>query len=277
MMEPKAPLHTANPFSHRPIHVVLARANGPLFYGVAIASLLEATASLSAQRLLHFIRKDSGLGEWVMTSWLPGKVARAQALQAYVEKRWPEYDWARACEQYRACANAEGGLGPRHASAAQELLARCVAAAQAGLFYRALAHSADDPELREIAREMAQVEAESFQRFRKAYELGASAQRFGFALAWRTARACVRTARDTHVQLAFRAISAQCGSHVPFPVLSYDEFIMRMRRVIERHAEIGTPERILFGAWKKPPTPSRVEEPRYRVPDWFKPFFKSVS
>jgi hypothetical protein len=124
---------------------------------------------------------------------------------------------------------------------------------------------------------MAQGEAESFQQFRKAYEDSASAQRLGFVLAWRTARACVRTARDTHVQLAFRAVSAQCGSHVPFPVLSYDEFITRMRRVIVRHSEIGTPERILLGAWKKRPTPSRIDEPRYCVPDWFKPFFKAVA
>lgn len=275
-MESPALLPTPAQFSHRPIHVVLARANGPLFYGVAIASLLEATAPLSVQRLLRFVRNDGAFCAWVMGDWLPHKAASARALQVYVEKRWPEYDWARACEQYRACATGEGGLGPRHATAAQELLARCVAAAQAGLFYRGLARWADDPDLRQMARAMAQGEAKSFQQFRKAYEARASAQRFGFAMAWRTARACVRTARDIHVQLAFRAINTQCGSHVPFPVLSYDEFITRMRRVIERHSEIGTPERILLGAWKHSPAPSRIAEPRYCVPDWFKPFFKGA-
>lgn len=276
-MESKALLHTAGQFEHRPIQTVLVRANGPLFYSVVIASLLEAIASLSAQRLLNFVRNDRALSDWVLAEWLPRKAVRAQALQEYVEKMWPEFDWAGAYEQYRACAEADGGLGPRRATAAHELLARCVAAAQAGLFYRCLARWADDPGLREMGRAMAQSEAGSFTELRGAYERRACMQRFGFAAAWRTALGCIRTARDTHVQLAFRAISAQCGAHVPFPILQYGEFIARMRPVIERYGDLGTPERVLLRPWKKRPLRIRIEEKKHCVPDWFKPFFKEAA
>lgn len=276
-MEAKALLHPPGQFEHRPIQTVLVRANGPLFYSVVIASLLEAVAALSAERLLHFIRNDRELSRWALSEWLPRKAARAQVLQRYVEKMWPEFDWSGAYEQYRNYAQAEGGLGPRRATAAQELLARCVAAAQTGLFYRCLARWADDPALREMARAMAQSEAEWFTHFRRAYEYRARQQRFGFAAAWRTALGCVRAARDTHVQLAFCAVGAHCGAHVPFPVLGYGELIARMQPVIERYGEIGTPERVLLRPWKSRPACIRIEEKKHRVPDWFKPFFKDAA
>jgi hypothetical protein len=223
------------------------------------------------------VSDDSGLCAWVVNVWLPGKAACAQALQEYVEKTWPEFDWARASEQHRGRAAASGGFGPRHAFAVQELLARCVAAAQSGLYYRVLASWADDPELREIVVAMAQSEAESLARFRGAYEARVRMQRFGFTAAWRSVRACVRAARDMHVQLAFRAISTECGANMPFPVSSYDEFLRRMRSIIQRHGAIGIQERVLLGGWMRPSARIRAETPAHRVPDWFKPLFAATA
>lgn len=277
-MELKASLPAPRQCGNRPIQSTLVRANAPLFYGVAIASLLEATSSQSAQRLLALVGDDSALGAWVVNVWLPGKAACALALQEYVERTWPEFDWARASEQHRdRAAAAGGGLGPRHANGAQELLARCVAAAQSGLYYRVLASWADDAELRDIVGAMAHSEAESFARFRGAYEARVRAQRFGFVTAWRTVRGCVRAARDVHVQLAFRAISSQCGANMPVPVLSYDEFLRRMRDIIQRHGAIGILERVLLGGWKRASARIRVEAPKHRVPDWFKPLFAATA
>ncbi len=170
-----------------------------------------------------------------------------------------------------------GGLTPRHAAAARELLARCMAAAQSGLFYRVLGGWADDAELREMVGAMAHSEAESLEVFRAAYEARARTQRAGFTMVWRTIRACVRTARDTHVQLAFCAISAQCGANMTFPSLSYDEFLGSMRLIVQRFGAIGIRERLLLGGWKKKPASSKVEAPKHRVPDWFKPLFATTA
>jgi hypothetical protein len=261
----------------RPIQLVLVRANGPLFYTVTAASLLESIAPLYAQRLLYLVRNDRLLTEWIENEWLPRKAARARLLQDYVERTWPEFDWAAACEHYRGCAEAEGGLGPRRATAAQELLARCVAAAQSGVIYRCLSRWADDPALRAMAAEIAREEADGFAFFRQAYDSRAQLERLSFVCAWRTARACVRTARDTHVPLAFRAITAQCGQRVPFPMLRYSEFLRRMRPVINRYAAPGNPERLLFRPWNGRPRIPKVLEKRQRAPDWFKPVLKAAA
>jgi hypothetical protein len=276
-MEPNAPLRTTDRPAHRPIHIVLVRANGPLFYSVAAASLLEAIAPVYAQRLRYLARGDEALRRWVDDEWLPKKAARAKRLQDYVERTWPELDWPYAHDQYRAAAAADGGLGPQRAAVAQELLARCVASAQSGVIYRCLSRWADDPELRSLAASIAQEEAGWFTYLRAAYDRALHQQRFGIASAWCTARACVRTSRDTHLPLVFRVINAQCSPQVPFPVLRYSEFLRRMRPVIARYANPGSPERLLFSAWNGRPRVPKVYERQHRHPDWFKPLFKTAT
>ena len=209
---------------------------GRFFYSVGAASLLEAFAPLYAERMLHFFRGDQALCDWIRNEWSPRKAARAKALREYIATTWPEFDWCAAHEQYRSAIEQNGGPGPHRATAAHEALARCVAAAQSALFYRALARWADDVVLRDMARAMAQEEALSFAYFRAAFERRARVERVGFVAAWRTALSCVRAARDTGVRLAFEAIVAQWGPNTPFPAIDYIEFAKRMKGVIERQA-----------------------------------------
>jgi hypothetical protein len=276
-MESKALSPAVPRFVHRPIELVLVRANSTLFYSVAAASLLEAVAPVYAQRLIDFLRDDHPLRNWVVNRWLPQKAARARALQDYVQETWPEFDWSSAYEQYSACVEGEGGLGPRRRTLARELLARCVAASQCGVFYGCLARWADDPRLRVLARAMAHEEALAFRRFRAAYERRARAERLGFASAWQTALACVYTSRDTHLPRVSSAIDAQCSPHMPFPLLRHGEFVKRMRSVIERFCELGAAERLLFNPWKKRRRMVTIEEKQQRPPDWFKPMFRQVA
>ena len=252
-MEAQALPHAGVRHTHRPIQLVLVRANGPLFYSVAAASLLEHDMPVAADRLLHFYGSDQSLSRWITSEWLPRKLARAAQLREYVRATWPEYDWNAGREQYRATADAAGGSAPHRPSGAHEALARCVATAQSAIFYRTLAHWAEDPRLRELARDIAYEEASSFGEFRALYDRRLRSQGFACATAWTTAFSCVRAARDTQVPRAFNAINAQCAPHVPFPVLDYPDFVGRMGSVIERHANLGTPERILFRTWKARP------------------------
>ena len=96
--------NTSSRFARRQTRLVIVRANGPLFYGIAAASLLEALAPRHAERMLHCFRADHALCDWMRTEWLPRKAARAQELREYVENTWPEFDWSAAHEQHRALA-----------------------------------------------------------------------------------------------------------------------------------------------------------------------------
>ena len=276
-MESKALSPAAPRFLHRPIRLVLVRANSTLFYSVAAASLLEAVAPVYAQRLIHFLRSDRALQDWIVKRWLPQKAARAKALRDYVQETWPEFDWESAYEHYRACVESEGGLGPRRATLARELLARCVAASQCGVLYGCLGRWADDPRLRTMASTIAHEEALSFRRFRAAYERKARTESLGFASAWQTALACVRTSRDTHLPLVYRAIDAQCSAQMPFPLMRHGEFIKRIRSVIERFCELGAAERLLFNPWKKRRTMVKIVEKQQRAPEWFKPVLRNAA
>ena len=276
VMEVQAPVHISSRNPQRPVQMVLVRANGPLFYSLAAASLLESTMPLAADRLLHFFGGDRALAKWLKDEWLPRKVQRAKQLRAYVESTWPEYDWMGGQEHFHAEAEMHGGLMPRRPSAAHEALARCVATAQSGIFYRSLARWADDARLREMSRLIALEEAESFAQFRGLYDRRLRVQGFGCASAWTTALSCVRAARDSQVPQAFHAISAHCAAHVPFPVLEYPEFVQRMGSVIERHGNLGTPERVLFRTWKARPRVRLPQETPYR-PAQFKPLYKAAA
>ncbi|HZN26625.1 MAG TPA: hypothetical protein VFB75_20515 [Burkholderiales bacterium] len=260
---------------NRSVQLVLVRANGPLFYSVTAASLLEVEVSLAAERLLHFFGADKVFAQWTRTEWLPRKVARTKQIRDYVQSIWPEYDWHAGHEQYRAWAD-ERGTGAHRPTAAHEALARCVASAQSGVFYRSLARWAEDPWLRSLARAIAQEEASSFAQFRGLYDRQLRSQGFGCTAAWSTALACVRTARDHQVPRAFMAISAQCAAHVPFPVLGYPEFVARMGAVIERHGDLATPERVLLRTWKRSARRS-VEQPGQRTPGWFRPVLRAAA
>lgn len=272
-MEAKALQQSTRGHTARPVQLVLVRANGPLFYSVAAAALLEADAATHAQRLLDCFRGNATFCAWIETEWLPRKLARAGELREFVENTWPELDWTAVREEYQALASRRCA-GP---TAAHHLLARCVAAAQSGVFYRSLARWSDDRRLRDMARRYAHEEALSFAHFRSAYDLQPRAHRLGFVTAWRAAFACVRAARDTHVARAFGALCTQCGPNVAFNVLGYDEFVARMRAVVERCGQLGVAERVLLGSWKSRARTIKAVPNRPAAPAWFKPLFPAAA
>src|SRR5438128_1506413 len=116
-------------FAQRSMQLVLVRANGPLFYTVAAASVLESMAPTYTARLRKLFQGDREFSAWLDNVWLPGKAARAAALRDYVQKTWPELDWTAAYEHCRGLVETDGAIGPQKPTAAHEALARCVAAA----------------------------------------------------------------------------------------------------------------------------------------------------
>ena len=125
-MESKALRQSEARLAARPVQLVLVRANAPLFYSLAAASLLEVGTPLAADRLLCFFGCDGVFAEWVRREWLPHKLGRAQLIRQYVQTTWPEYDWFAGHDQYRAMVS-DGPIA-RGATAAHEALSRCVAA-----------------------------------------------------------------------------------------------------------------------------------------------------
>ena len=272
------PLQTSPRPAQRSVQLVLVRANGPLFYSLAAASLLEADMPLcggSPAALLRCRSRARAVVEVGVAAAQSG--ARGDSCATTSRRRGPSSTGLRAMSSIaRWPSRTAGGAAAaapastkRSRDASRRRRAGCsTAVSRAGRRTGVCASSrARWPE----------EEALSFSHFRHLYDRRLRTQGLGCAAAWTTALGCVRAARDSHVPRAFNAISAQCAAQVPFPVLDYPEFLARMGAVIERHGDLGTPERILFRPWKGQPARARRRTPQSRGSTWFNAVFRRAA
>jgi len=246
----------------------IVRFNGPLFYSLGAAYLLEMAAPLHVSRLAQVFAARSHVALWLERSWQTRRTETGLRLRGFLEATWPEFDWGAAGQEFHESYRpAPAGQG---AGAALEALGQCVAAVQAAVFYRALARGADEPALRALAREAAQVHGESFDYFRDLFEGCARYERVGLLASWRALHAACRSARDCDVRAAFAPLGRHWKGAPTVPELGYGEFRTRMAQMIERHAGLGRAERLLFRTWLEPerqaPAPRMAEQRPERRP-----------
>jgi len=245
------PLKTAQrePGEHTRARAIV-RFNALMFHGLATASFLETAVPLHVDRLNPVFAAHPDARLWLEQVWWPQRAEHGRRLRAYVEATWPEFDWNAAYEEfhdnYRPRLGVEGRRG-----VALEALGLCVAAAQAAVFYRALANCADEPSLRALVRQAACDHAAFFDYFRTIFERCKRHERAGFAEGWRTVKAACRSARDSDVGTAFEPLARNWNGNCTVPQLDYAEFVQRMAQLIQRHAALGPIERLLFRPWLK--------------------------
>ena len=239
----------------------LVRFNGLTFSGLAAASFLETAVERQASRIAPVLAACPGAQAWLEQVWCPGRAAIGRQLREYIEATWPEFDWKTAYCEFHDRYRPSSGLRGR-AGAARESIGLCVAAAQAAVFYRALARGADEPLLRDLAREAARAHAGYFDFFRGLFEHCKRDERVGLAATWRTAIAAIRSARDDDVAAAFEPLDRNWTGAPVAPDLGYREFRDRMAQFVQRHAALGAIERLLFRPWLEPVScPNRAVNP----------------
>jgi hypothetical protein len=226
----------------------LIRFNGVAFHSLAAASFLETAVPRQVNRLAQVYGGRPDFCEWLEQVWWPRRAELGRQLRDYIEATWPEFDWATAyeefCDSYRPRSSVEGRAG-----SALEMLALCVGAAQAAVFYRVLAGSADDPALRVLARRAASEHAGHFDYLCPMFERAKRVERLGFSTAWRAVSGICRSLRDGAVATAFKPIAGNWKGPGVVPELGYAEYRERMARLIERYAGLGWMERYLFRPW----------------------------
>ena len=227
----------------------LVRFNAVTFHSLAIASFLESTVPLHVNRLARVYGAHPDVRGWLEQAWWPQRAELGRQLRGYVEATWPEFDWNAAYQEFSESYRPHSGFAGRNGGIALEALGLCVTSAQAALFYRALANSADDPALRGLALKAAGDHAGYFDFFQALFERCKSGERVGFAATWRTVISVSRSARDHDVATAFQVLGGNWNGAPLVPCLSYSEYRERMARSIQRHAALGPVERLLFRPW----------------------------
>ena len=248
----------------------IIRFNGLLFHSLAAASFLETAVPLHVNRLNQVFGAQPDVVLWLEQVWWPQRAEHGRRLRDYIEATWPEFDWSAAYQEFHETYRRRSGLERRGASAALEALGLCVTAAQAAVFYRALARSADDPALRALARQAASDHGGSFDHFRVLFERCKRGERVGLVASWRAVRAACRSARDFDARAAFEPLGRHWRGAPTVPALDYGEFRARMAPLIERHAGLGRIECLLFRPWlereRVAPAPQSAEIRQERWP-----------
>jgi hypothetical protein len=227
----------------------LVRFNGLTFHSLAAASFLETIVPAQVNRLAQSFTAWPDVRLWLEQVWWPQRAELGRQLRGYVETTWPEFDWTGAWQDFSDNYRPGGGPGGRPGGRAIEALGLCVTSAQAALFYRSLAGSADEPALRALARLAATEHAVYFDYFRALFERCKRSERIGLFATWRTLAAVCRRARDHEVPIAFHALERNWKAAPIVPGLGYPEYRQRMTQLIQRHAALGPVERLLFRPW----------------------------
>ncbi len=227
----------------------LVRFNGSTFRSLAAASFLETAVPLHVNRLAQVFGAEPDVRSWLEQVWWPRRAQLGRQLREYIVATWPEFDWNAAYHEFHESYRPLSGLDGRRARFAREALALCVTEAQTALFYRALSNSADEPQLRALARSAASDHAAFFDYFRAFFERCRRIERVGFVATLRTVTAVCRSARDYDVAAAFQALDRNWSGAAIVPGIDYPEYRQRMARQIQRHAALGPIERLLFRPW----------------------------
>lgn len=249
----------------------IVRFNGLLFHGLACASFLETAAPLHADRLARIFATRPEVGLWLKQSWCPRCTEIGNRLRDFIAATWPEFDWSAAHEEFHERYRRGPAPASPEPGAALGALALCVASTQAAVFYRALARGADEPTLRELARQALQVHGGSFDYSSALFERCARYERVGLLAAWRAVHASCSSARDFDVRVAFEPLARHWRGAPTVPELGYGDFRARMAALIERHAGLGRTERLLFRPWlareRQAPAPQELPtRPARRLP-----------
>ncbi len=258
-MSNQSPTGAQRPPMRPPLHKVVTRHNGLLFHGIVVASLIECAAPLHVDALADVFAADPEMRRWLEQEWWPMKARHGQRLRAYVEGLWQAFDWPSAYDGFYQVYRPR--VMPAYAgrSPSEVALSLCATAAQAAAFYRSLAACADDPELRELLREMGADESCCFDHFRTLFERCERAHPLRVMQAYRTIVCSATRARDGAVRLAFSQLAAQWYENPPFPALQYRDFIQRMGQLVCRLRAPGPAERLLFRPWFKIPATYGIE------------------
>ena len=147
------------------LNIKAAEVDRLIFYGTAVSSFLEISVSHYTASLREIFAGEPEVVEWLNSVWEPEERAHGDAMRAYIERVWPQYQWDKAYAgfigQYAPLCTADH-LRP---TPAREMLARCVTECEAAVLYRTLSNLARDPLAKHLFLQMYEDEISHYKFF----------------------------------------------------------------------------------------------------------------
>ncbi|SDY76875.1 hypothetical protein SAMN04515617_12166 [Collimonas sp. OK242] len=147
------------------IDTAQVRPDENLFYLVTCASFVESGSHLYTQNLVDYYGDEPEISNWLREQWEVEELQHGQALRAYVEHIWPEFDWQTAYHNFLDEYSTYCKVELLEPSKGLEMVARCVVEAGTATFYSALSRSTDEPVLKDLASRIARDEVNHYKHF----------------------------------------------------------------------------------------------------------------
>jgi rubrerythrin len=147
------------------IDIAQVRPDENLFYLVTCASFVESGSDLYTQNLVDYYGDEPEISSWLREQWEVEELQHGQALRAYVEYIWPEFDWPAAYANFLSEYSSYCKVELLEPSKGLEMVARCVVEAGTATFYSALSRSTSEPVLKDLASRIAKDEVNHYKHF----------------------------------------------------------------------------------------------------------------
>ena len=147
------------------IDIAQVRPDENLFYLVTCASFVESGSDLYTQNLVDYYGDEPEISSWLREQWEVEELQHGQALRAYVEHIWPEFDWPAAYANFLSEYSSYCKVELLEPSKGLEMVARCVVEAGTATFYGALSRSTSEPVLKDLASRIAKDEVNHYKHF----------------------------------------------------------------------------------------------------------------
>lgn len=217
------------------IDVKAVRTDEFLLATLASASFVEILAQTYSANLIQHFLGMSEITDWLETHWQPEETQHGQALKAYVNFVWPEFDWdsghARFRAEYAACCTVEQ-LEPQPAL---ELIARCVVETGTSTFYRALHNYTKEPVLRDLIEKIKMDEAAHYTFFRRQFTLLNTEKQYPASAVIATIWRRVREVRGEDTYIAFRHVHDTRHPDAPFQEVHWRAYNKQAKQLARRH------------------------------------------
>ncbi|HEY2254742.1 MAG TPA: ferritin-like domain-containing protein [Variovorax sp.] len=142
-----------------------ARNDETAFYLACSASFVESGSHLYTQNLVDFFAGDEEVTSWLTQHWEPEELQHGRALETYVRRVWPEFEWDAAFRSFMSEYAGYCKVELLSPTRGLEMAARCVIETGTATYYGALARSTIEPVLRDLAGRIARDEVNHYKHF----------------------------------------------------------------------------------------------------------------
>lgn len=191
------------------IDPALVRDDEFLFVTLTCASFVEILSDTYTGNLVKHFDGETDITAWLDRSWQTEEVQHGHALKAYVQAVWPEFDWERGHQAFKAEYETYCTMEQLEAKPGLEMVARCVIEMGTCTFYRAMHDYVREPVLRELLANIKADEAAHYTHFRRYFSVYNSRKKHGVLEVVRTIWRRLFEIRGEDAFIAFKHTYAQ--------------------------------------------------------------------